>query len=340
MQTFTGVTILLTLAGLAFAESNAPRATKAPKAAAAPTVGVKTPGIQIPFAGLKADLDLPAPGKPSWLYVSESVFTPNAAKGGVEKLEAKTGKAGDSITGVAKPCTRMAAGFGSLWVPSCGDGALVRLDAKTLKKSTQVVAGVASVPGAIAVSADSVWLLTDEKTTLSRIDPSTNEVVADVRLPAGCRSLVSGESALWLACPAQNQVLKVNPATNLVSKRITVSASPQSLSVGEGSIWVFCSKEGKVERIDPKTEKVTKSIELGVPGVAGEIAFGDGAVWVTMAGFPLTRIDPATDKVVQQFYGQGGGAIQVASGAIWLSNIEQATIVKIDPKRLAATVAE
>jgi streptogramin lyase len=339
--------MILTLAAISPAAPKSSEASKQPKSVksaanttARPAAGIKAPGIQIPFSSLKADVDLPSPARPSWLFFSESLFTPNSLNGSVEKLEAKTGKAGDPITGISKPCTRIASGFGSLWVPSCGDGSLVRLDAKTLKKSAQIETGIAAVPGALAVSSDSVWLLTDNKTTLSRIDPDKNAVIADLRLPAGCKNLTFGETALWLVCPAQNQVLHINPATNLVTKRITVSADPQSLAIGEGSVWVLCSKEGRVERIDPKTDKVIKTIELGVPAAVGEIAFGEGSIWVTMTGFPLTRINPTKDEVVQQFYGTGGGAIQISTGAVWLSNEAQAKLWKIDPKRVAATLAE
>jgi streptogramin lyase len=55
------------------------------------------------------------------------------------------------------------------------------------------------------------------------------------------------------------------------------------------------------QRIDPKTNKVSKTIELLVPNSDGDIAVGEGSVWVTLKGFPISRIDPKTDKVAQQF---------------------------------------
>jgi streptogramin lyase len=103
---------------------------------------------------------------------------------------------------------------------------------------------------------------------------------------------------------------------------------------------VLCEKEGKVDRIDPKTNKVSKSIELGVAGASGEIAVGLGSVWVTLDGFPLTRIDPQTEKVVQQFWGPGGGAVQIGANALWLSNTHEGTLWRLDPKRVQATLAE
>jgi virginiamycin B lyase len=96
-----------------------------------------------------------------------------------------------------------------------------------------------------------------------------------------------------------------------------------------------------VDRIDPKTNKVNKSIETeNSGGSAGGIAVGQGFVWVTLAGFPITRIDPVTEKVAQQFWGRGGGAIQFGQGSLWLTNVQEGTLWRIDPKRVLATLAE
>jgi streptogramin lyase len=97
---------------------------------------------------------------------------------------------------------------------------------------------------------------------------------------------------------------------------------------------------GAVDRIDPKTNKVVKTIDLGVPASGGNIAVGQGSVWVTQPGFPITRIDPQTEKVAQQFFGDGGGAIQFGFGSIWLVNSQHGTVSRLDPKRIAATLAE
>jgi streptogramin lyase len=146
-----------------------------------------------------------------------------------------------------------------------------------------------------------------------------------------------------VACTEQNKVLRINPVTNLVDKRIEVAAKPVALASGQGSIWVLCGKEGKLDRIDPKTDKVAKTIELSVPDSTGAMAYGEGYLWVTMTGFPLTRIDISEadkERVAQQFWGDGGGAILTSSGALWLSNLNNGTISRIDPKLVLATLAE
>jgi streptogramin lyase len=306
-----------------------------------PKNGVKTPGVLIPFADLKAEAELPEPEKPAWMYFNASVYLP--AKDHLEKIDIRTNKPGDPVAGIAKPCGGMVSAFNSLWVPDCGTNSLLRIDSKTFKVTATIPSGVSNRKGNIAASGDSVWILSDEKTTLSRIDPDQNMVVEEFRFTSDCGNLTFGETALWMTCPSENKVLRINPATSLVDKTIDVSAKPEAIAIGETSVWVLCGKDGKVDRIDPKTNKVSKSIDLMVPNTDGGIAIGDSMVWVTATGFPITRIDPATETVAQQFYGEGGGAILFTTGqtsAIWLSNLNNGTLWRIDPKRVLATLAE
>lgn len=309
--------------------------TKAPKS------GIKTPGIQIPFGTVKAEAEI-AVETPGWITVGDAVFVPNKSKDVVIRIDAKTNKLLEPISDLKKPCSGTVAAFGTLWIPSCETQTLTRFETKGNKVTATLTSGASDVTVGLTATPDSVWLITDSKTTLTRIDPAENRVVGELRLPAGCNSVAFGEGSLWVTCPAEGRLLRINPATNLVDKRIEVSAGARSVAFGGNSVWVLCEKEGKVERIDPKTNKVVKTIDLAVPNTGGNVAFGEGFVWVTQTGFPLTRIDPQPDKerVIQQFWGDGGGFVSVTSGAIWLSNASKGSVWRLDPKRVIATLAE
>jgi streptogramin lyase len=331
--------VLLALCAAVFsAQAEKPKPTKSH----APRLGIKTPGIQIPIESLKPELVFETEATPAWLAFTDTVLIPNSEAHTLARIDpkAKEAKFGEPIAGVQKPCAGMVNAFNSLWTGDCADGALVRIDPKTAKVTAKIASGIGSAAIALAATADSVWLLTDTRGTLSRIDPLQNEVVAELRLPADCTSLTFGETALWVACPADSRVLRIDPLTNLVDKSIEVSARPEAIAIGETSVWVLCAKEGKLDRIDPKTNKVTKTIELGAPAAGGSLAIGENFVWVSMPGFPVARIDPATDKVAQQFYGEGGGLVRVGLSFVWLVNPEAGTLWKLDPRRIAATLAE
>jgi virginiamycin B lyase len=304
---------------------------------AAPVKGIKTPGVQIPFASLKSEMEYEG-NTPAWIAVADTITLP--AKDGLVRIDAraKEKKLAEPVTGVSEPCGGAVNAFGSVWTGACGGKSITRIDPKTAKVTATLPVGIGPARIGIAANADSVWAITDARGTLSRIDPVANAVVAEFRVPADCGSLTFGETALWLACPAENRVLRVDPQTNVVDKSIEVGAQPEALVIGEGSVWVLCAKDGKIDRIDPKTNKVSKTIELGAPAAGGSLAMGEGSIWVSMAGFPLTRVDPQGERVAQQFYGAGNGAVQAGMGSVWLVN--SGKVLRLDPKRIAATLAE
>jgi streptogramin lyase len=340
MRVPTGICVLLAAAFASAGDRKDAKEIKKP-IPARPANGVRTPGVQIPFASLASELayTIEAPPAP-WLAATDVLWIP--AKQSLLRVDpkAKEAKFGDPIAGLEIPCAGVVNAFNSLWAPTCGNGSIVRADAKGGKITATIAAGAVPARSGIAATADSVWAFTDTRGTVSRIDPVQNTVVAEFRVFPDCNSLTFGETALWLTCPAENKVLRVDPATNLVDKTIDVAERPIALVIGETSVWVLCEKDGKIDRIDPKTNKVTKTIELGAPATKGTISIGEGSLWVSMSGFPLTRVDPGTEKVVQQFWGEGHGVVYAALGSVWLADAQVAKLRKFDPKRVAATLAE
>jgi len=308
-------------------------------AAALPKVGVKTPGVLIPFAKLKPEADLAVPGATRSVFFTDAMWV--GTKEGLARIDAKANKLMEPIAEATNVCAGMALGFDTLWATSCSTGQTVRLDAKAGKSKASFVTGASEALQGIAASADSVWILTDKRGTLTRVDPADNKPVAQFRVPASCNTLTFAEGSLWLTCPAEDQVLRVNPQTNIVDKYIAVPGTPRSLAVAEGSVWVLTAKEGKVAKIDPKTNKVVTTIDLAVPAGEGSIAAGAGYVWVTSKGIPLTRLDPRSDSVAQQFVGEGGGGtVAFGLNSVWLVDANAGKVLRIDPKRVLATLAE
>src|SRR5262249_42362394 len=150
------------------------------KAAApvAPRTGVKTPGVQIPATLLKSEAEVPVDG-PAWLVLSDSVLVESKTKDDVTRIDLKTNKPPDPIAGLHKPCSGTLTAFGSLWVPNCESRTVTRMDPKTFKVATTLEIGAAEVTRALASTTDSVWMLTDNRATLSRIDPIQNKVVGE-----------------------------------------------------------------------------------------------------------------------------------------------------------------
>ncbi|HTF89732.1 MAG TPA: hypothetical protein VK843_15060 [Planctomycetota bacterium] len=323
---------LLAAAGLSCVSAQAPERPKKP--------GVTTPHVRIAIEKLVPDAVFEIPGNPDWIAIDEDVWVSNAPKDSVARLDPKTNLVQAMIAVGKEPGCGLAAGFGSLWVPNCGDSTMSRVDLKSGQVTATFPMKFADSEGGIATGAGSVWLVTDERSTLVRLDPSNNKVVAEIRVAPGSFAVAFGEKAVFVTSTKESLVTRIDPLTNLIVETVKVGPSPRFLAVGEGSVWTLNQGDGSISRVDLKTNKVVATIEAGIPGGGGEIAVGEGSVWATSFGYPITRIDPASNKVVQQFFGPGGDAIRVGLGSVWLSNLRAGNMWRIDPRRIEATRAD
>jgi len=278
----------------------------------------------------------PVSGVPDWQVVTEdAVWVSNGPKNSLHRLDVKTNKVVADIAVGKRPCSGLAAGFGSIWVPNCTDKTVSRVSIASNEVTATVPVGPAASEGGIAAGAGSVWIVSDPKGVLSRIDPNENKVVAEIAVPAGSAGVTFGEGAVWITTPVPGPtgtLTKVDPKTNQPTA-IQVGPQPRFLTTGAGSVWTLNQGDGTVSRVDAKTGKLLANIELGVPGGGGELAFGEGHVWATVFQIPLTEIDPATNQVIRQWTGPGGDAVRVGHGSVWLSNLREQNLWRIDPKQ-------
>ena len=333
------LTLLTFIAGAALLMTAYANGQTQPPTARPKRPGVSTPGVRIPITKLKPDAIYDFPGAPDWMAVDKEVWVSNSPKNLVARLDPKSNVATTFAVG-KHPCSGLAAGFGSVWVPNCGDSTITRLDLKDGKAQATFPLSIADSEGGVAIGAGSFWILTDTKGTLARVDPATNTVVAEMYVSPGSYAVAFGDNAVWVTSHEKNTLTRVNAQTNVIEHTIPVGPKPRFLTVGEGGVWTLNQGDGTISRVDMKTNKMVATIEAGIPGNGGEISAGEGSVWATSFEYPITRIDPATNQVVQQFFGEGGDSIRVGLGSVWLTNIRAGNIWRIDPKRVVATLAE
>jgi virginiamycin B lyase len=298
--------------------------------------GVTTPGVRIPITKLTPEAIYTIGGAPDWMTIDDDAWVSNSPKNTVARMDPK-GSTFVTVPVGKEPCSGLAAGFGSVWVPNCGDSTVTRVGLKDAKVQATFPLTIADSEGGVAVGAGSFWMLTDTRGTLARVDPDTNKVVAEIYVPPGSFAVAFGEGAIWVTSTERNVVTRVNQYTNVVEATIPVGPKPRFLTVGEGGVWTLNQGDGSVSRIDPKTNRVAAAIEVGIPGGGGEISAGEGSVWVTAMEYPLTRIDPSTNKVVQQFYGEGGDSVRAGHGSVWLTHLRAGLVWRLDPRRIEAT---
>src|SRR5689334_1041869 len=115
-----------------------------------PSNGIRTPGVQIPFGSVQPELvyDLQSTG--AWIAFTDAIWTVD--KDAILRLDprSKENKLGDPVATVKRPCAGLASGFNSLWVPSCGDGNIARVDARSRKVTAIIASGAGAARQGIA----------------------------------------------------------------------------------------------------------------------------------------------------------------------------------------------
>ena len=302
-----------------------------------PRPGVSTPGVKRELSGIKPLAVFDTGGTPDWqVLTDDAVWVANGPLNAIHRLDVKSNQLAATVQVGKRPCSGLAAGFGSIWVPLCGDKGLARVDMKTNAVTATLPVAPADSEGGIATSENAVWMVTDwagkeQQGHLSRIDPVKNAVVAEIDVPAGSASALYGDGAIWITAPGKNLLTRVDIATNKVTDTIETGPGPRFQTFGAGSIWTLNQGDGTVSRVDTKTRKVVATIQVGIPGSGGELAFGLGHVWATVFQIPISEIDPASNQVIRQWTGDGGDSIRAGHGSVWLSNLRAHNVWRIDP---------
>jgi streptogramin lyase len=194
-------------------------------------------------------------------------------------------------------------------------------------------------PCGIAVGAGAVWVTTLSG-RLARINPETNRLAQLLEVEdAAC--VAAGPRAVWVTAPNRGLVMRIDPETNEVVAEIPLEGFPLGVAIGFGSIWVAAPDppeggEGAVSRIDPRSNEVVRTIL--VDNLPEFVAAGEGAVWATSNNGSLTEIDPRTNQVVATVRVTDGGrtSVAVGGGAVWATELagpgQEAPVVRINPE--------
>jgi DNA-binding beta-propeller fold protein YncE len=150
----------------------------------------------------------------------------------------------------------------------------------------------------VMVGTNALWLLDGWADTLSRIDPTSGQVVATVaRGPYKLAAV--GEDTIWFVNAREGNVIRINPETNQVTATIPlpypddghpdeIYGSPRS---AEDVIWIASSAE-RFYGIDPSTNQVVATLNAKTYH-GGGFALGHGALWTPMikaAGYKKERL--------------------------------------------------
>jgi hypothetical protein len=199
---------------------------------------------------------------------------------------------------------------------------------------------------AVFVADGSVWVTafgveSEKDHLLRRIDPTTNEIFADVRLEGipgwetGGGGIAFSADSLWVVGVRSTEngpeaiLQRVDPSSNRVVETIPLFGTiAWDVAASSSSIWVASSSEDAAEiaRIDPLTNNIVARTPLANRYVRRVVATDDVVVveekvWPDEASGPVTvieTVDPQTDSVIarSEAWTEAGEVVRV-DGQLW-----------------------
>jgi streptogramin lyase len=282
---------------------------------------------------------IPIGGDADWLAIGfGSVWVTVAKNNELVRVDPVSNAVQARVPVDKEPCYGIGIGADRVWVLNCKSQTLTRVDPKTNKVDLRVPVKInAAGEGSIAVDERYVWFVSKDvhASTLTQADVKTGRQLKGIAVGKDTGVVKLAFGSVWAISSGEGNVYRIDPAKRKVTAMIQVAVGPRFSTEGAGSLWVLGQSDGSVSRIDPGTNKVVAVIAAHVPGKGGEICYGGGFIWVTMDGTPVTRIDPAKNKVVDQYgnYLKADG-IRYGFDSVWVSDHGKGDLWRIDPGKM------
>jgi ABC-type transport system substrate-binding protein len=211
---------------------------------------------------------------------------------------------------------------------------------------------VATLPGTgatdVAFLGPSAWLVIPQESRLVRIDLATRKVTKVVKLPWMPTDRIAVGGGLVWAREARNlgvDVVGIDGRSGRVVHRFPIGGSSIGVAYGAGSLWLVGG--GDVVRVDPLSGRTLHDYRAS----ADLLVYAAGAVWASSTDGSVWKIDPVGNVIVAHAkLHPVVGDLAVGNGSVWVSilgenkvyqlseddlSVLQATPAGLDPERIA-----
>jgi streptogramin lyase len=170
--------------------------------------------------------------------------------------------------------------------------------------------------------------------SLGALDPATGALHAALPLDAIPAAVTVGGDRVWVAAEQKRTLSEVNPRRLRIVNSVGLPAvPPHELVYGGGAIWATNGFDGTISRIGrdglisppfrPEAD-ATGRLALG---------FGNGSLWVGSQDNVLSRLDPATGKLLATLHVVvTPESVTVGSGSVWVAQATRVDLLRIDAR--------
>ena len=235
----------------------------------------------------------------------------------------------------------LAFGFGSVWVANGDSGTVMRIDPR--KKRVVATVGIGSDVSDLAIGFGSVWVADGNAGTVTRIDPTQNLVQAtisfgpkDPLVPRPIFSVAVGEGYVWAT--RENTLMRIDPASD--GFELWLHTDPATgLAVGSGRLWVATATE-RIVRYDAGLRDGPPTLTITTPSPPVDPLLAGGSLWAILNSYQLWGIDPdAGTQFGAALAGDGSVAAVWQSHSMWVANVGDRNVVRIDPNSMKPLAA-
>ena len=184
----------------------------------------------------------------------------------------------------------------------------------------------------LAVGEGSVWVTVVLETPTQtdgvvRIDPTTNQVAANINISGYVKDIVVGGGTVWVTTSGEpsGTLVGINPSTNrVIGAPLTLPGSgPGPIAYIDGVLWITnLDSGGSLTRLDAAT--LTELSTPSLPGVNGTASSLSNSVWVAK-GENVVRLDPGSAVITATIPINRAADVAVTAGAVWVLSVTGST---------------
>ena len=167
----------------------------------------------------------------------------------------------------------------------------------------------------LAVTEDSVWPVSFDAGTISRVDPATNIVTIAYDVP-GAASALAVNGMVWVASYSGPQSLvAIDSADGALRASVDAGEICCDLTTDGTDVWALDPAGRLLQVGDGGVDRATP-VEIDARNAHTNVVYAGGSLWVSSDTTALHRIDAATDATTDIDVG-GGVPFLEHEGLVW-----------------------
>ncbi len=200
----------------------------------------------------------------------------------------------------------------------------------------QATIPVADGPRGVAFADGSIWVASTIGGVVQRVNPGTNQIVAEVDVGARPVTLVTVGDELWVSVlnddpPSDDEIVQIDTAADRPGDRVQVPVH-HNVAVGGGLIWVQ-DLDGQLRAADPDVTSVADAVAVGFGPVT--LAANDAAVYGVRSGGTVWRWPTGGGDLLEADLDvtvPGRSRIAATADGVWVAI--PGAVVALDPDSL------